>query len=253
MAKRTANCLIALALAAGCQDPDTASRLGRLEDRVAELERHHQSAEAPGTPGPSSRHALPVQGDPFEGPEAAPVTMVEGFDFTCPHCYRVRVKLTALREQFGSSLRIVYKHFVVYPNASTAAHLAACAAHRQGKYLEIQDLIFKTLWVDKDPVDERTVSRIAQAAGVPDIPQFERDFRSPGCRQELAEDRDLMTRAGARITPSFFVNGRYIGGDEDLEIFEGLITEELKTARATMAAQSMSGSDYYQSLAESGE
>jgi protein-disulfide isomerase len=36
------------------------------------------------------------------------VTLVEGFEFACPFCYKVR-PIAELRKKYGNDLRVVYK------------------------------------------------------------------------------------------------------------------------------------------------
>ena len=60
---------------------------------------------------------MPVDGDPFEGPADAKVTIIKAYDYMCPFCDKVRPTMDELRKKYGNDLRVVYKQFVVHPQA----------------------------------------------------------------------------------------------------------------------------------------
>src|SRR5688500_12850183 len=73
-----------------------------------------------------------------EGPEAAPVLIVEFADFECPACAAARPVIDELYHRHLDKVRVVFKHFPLgmHPNAEKAAR-AAVAAGRQGKFWEL--------------------------------------------------------------------------------------------------------------------
>ena len=97
---------------------------------------------------------MPIDGDPFDGPADAKVTLVKAYDYACPYCERVRGTMDDLRKKYGNDLRVVYKQFVVHPQVATAGALAFCAAAKQGKAHEMDtalwDKAFKQRQFDKD-------------------------------------------------------------------------------------------------------
>ena len=46
---------------------------------------------------------------------------------------RVSSILDEMVKKYDGKVRVVYKNFVVHPDTATDAHLAACAASKQGK------------------------------------------------------------------------------------------------------------------------
>jgi hypothetical protein len=59
-----------------------------------------------------------------------------------------------LRKKYGNDLRVVFKQFVVHPQVATAGALAVCAANKQGKFMQMDALLwdkgFKGRAFDKD-------------------------------------------------------------------------------------------------------
>src|SRR5882724_11807014 len=93
-------------------------------------------------PNPAKTYAVPVDGDPSDGPADAKVTLVKAYDYACPYCEKVRDTMDDLRKKYGNDLRIVFKQFVVHPQVATAGALAVCAAHKQGKFLQMDALLW---------------------------------------------------------------------------------------------------------------
>jgi protein-disulfide isomerase len=103
-----------------------------------------------------------------------------------------------------------------------AAHAASVAAHRQGKFWEMHDLIFanpKELNADK-------YVEYAQQLDL-DVERFKKDLVSPEVKQEVDRDAAEAAKMGVTGTPGFFVNGRFLGGAKPFEEFKKLIDEEL--------------------------
>ena len=88
-----------------------------------------------------------VDDDPVLGNAAAPVTMIEFSDFQCPFCLKFwqetfpQIKQTYIDT---GKVKFVYRDFPLsfHPGAMPAAQAANCA-NEQGKYWEMNDLIFK--------------------------------------------------------------------------------------------------------------
>jgi len=175
------------------------------------------------TPAPAASNTIAVDGSPTLGPEDAPVTLIEFSDFQCPYCARVRKTIYQLRDRYGDQLRIVFKHFPleIHPKAP-AAHVAAEAAHRQGKFWEMHDLIF----ANQREMSEDRYLAYAGALGL-DIEQFQKDRRSLDVRTRVVEDAEQAIELGIFGTPAFVINGRIVSGAQRAEVFQKVIDEEL--------------------------
>ena len=49
--------------------------------------------------------------DHVQGPDSAPVTLLEYGDYEYPHCGRAHPVVQQVQRHFGSSLRFAYRHF----------------------------------------------------------------------------------------------------------------------------------------------
>lgn len=193
-------------------------------------------------PDPATVYSVSILGSPSEGPRYAPVTMVQATEFLCPYCNRVRAKISALRKRYGRNLKVVYKQLVVHPTRATRASLAACAAHRQGKFKAMYDRIFGNY----GKLSDSDLDAHARALGL-NLRRFHRDVNGASCRRHIDRDRREMTALGVRGVPAFFINGRYLGGNQPLARFTRLIDEELAKARAAMR-RGVRLRDYYRRM-----
>lgn len=115
-------------------------------------------------------------------------------------------------------------------NRAQAAAQAAEAAGKQGKFWEMHDKIFENM---KDLTDEN-FAKWAGELGI-NVDQFKKDIEDPEIKKKIADQQKLGTTLGARGTPAFFVNGRYLSGAQPKEAFKALIDEEMKKADALLA------------------
>lgn len=126
-------------------------------------------------------------------------------------------------------MQVVWKHLPlrIHPKAP-AAHAASEAAHRQGKFWEMHDVIFaKTDWKAATP---DTYVGYAEELGL-DVDQFKRDVASAEVKQRIDADSSEAARLGVTGTPGFFVNGKFLSGAQPFESFKRLIDAELRGKR----------------------
>jgi protein-disulfide isomerase len=181
------------------------------------------AAQRPSGPDPDKRHAVKVDGAPILGPAQAPVTLVEFSDFQCPFCSRVYPTLQQIRQEYGDKVRIVFKHYPLsFHTKAPAAHAAAEAAHRQGKFWEMHDKIFAN---QREMSEEKYVA-YAQELGL-DVEKFKQDLASADVKQRVDEDTEQASGLGVRGTPTFFINGKFLSGAQPIEAFKRVIDEEL--------------------------
>ena len=210
-------------------------------------------------PDRSKTYAVPIDGDPVDGPADAKVTIVKAYDYACPYCEKVRDTMDEIKKKYGNDVRIVYKQFVVHPQVATAGALAFCAANKQGKGLEMDKLLwekgYKQHNFDKDATEGGQTQRCWEsAAGCPvvggfaqelglDTSKFKSDMKE--CQQVMQKDMRDLSQLGVGSTPTFFINGRYTVGAMPTEAFATLIDEELKKANERIA-QGTPQAQYYQ-------
>jgi protein-disulfide isomerase len=130
-------------------------------------------------------------------------------------------------KEYDGKVRVVFKNMVVHPQV-TNAHLAGCAAGKQGKFRE-----FKNVWWEKAfktrKMDDANIDAIAKEIGL-DMAKFKADKDGEDCKQMLAADQAELQKFHVNSTPTFFVNGTHVGGALPKEAFKQMIDEKLKVA-----------------------
>src|SRR6202045_536734 len=154
---------------------------------------------------------------PFAGNPKGDVSLVEFFDYRCPYCKQVEPALEALLGQ-DKQLRFVYKEFPVLGADSVTASRAALAAKKQGKY----DALHRALMSTKGQLDEATVLKVAQSAGL-DGERLKRDMAAPEIDRALKANLQLAGALDIRGTPGFVIGEEIVPGAIDLETLKGLI------------------------------
>ena len=178
----------------------------------------------PGRPDPNKYYSVDTKGSPRRGAEKAKLDLVEFSDFQCPFCARVNPTLNQITKEYGDRVAIVFKHLPLRMHSKApAAHAAAEAAHRQGKFWEMHDLIF----ANQREMSPQKYEEYAQQLGL-DMDRFRKDVASPEVKKKVDADAAEAARLGVTGTPGFFVNGRFVSGAKPFESFKELIDEELK-------------------------
>jgi protein-disulfide isomerase len=170
------------------------------------------------------RVEIETDGHPFQGPAAAPVTLVEFSDFECPFCSRFNDTIRELAGAFPEQLKIVFRQFPleIHPNARKAAEASLCAFD-QDRFWPMHDLLFaesKTLGV---PELKEKAKRLGLDSGA-----FDACLDSGRNASKVEEDVQAGIRIGVSGTPALFINGRPLsGGAVPLEELKEEIAREL--------------------------
>ena len=153
--------------------------------------------------------------DPVWGDEDAPLTMVVFSDFQCPYCADFFEGVDQLEQDWISSgkLKIQFRDFPLAKHLnSLSAHVAAAAADKQGKYMEIHRQLYteQADWAATDRPDEYFL-QLAEQLEL-DLDQFKQDYNNPEFIEEIKQDRDAGRKAGVTGTPGFVLNGKLFQG-----------------------------------------
>jgi protein-disulfide isomerase len=179
-------------------------------------------------PPPIFRAALSVAGEPSKGSEKARVTIVKFEDFQCPFCKQVQPTFHELLSRYNGKIRLVHKDLPLeslHPQARQAAEAARCA-YEQGKFWEYHDNLYAHS--PKASVDD--LKSYAKDVGL-NLDSFDRCFASGKYKAVVQQDLNEGAQLGLTGTPTFFINGREISGNQPSEAFEAIIDEELATAK----------------------
>ncbi|MGE0546642.1 MAG: DsbA family protein [Kofleriaceae bacterium] len=219
-------------------------------EKVYGQQKAQEQAQARQQHAPDAMFAVDVADDvrvgAVDGPANAAVTIVKAFDFACPYCERVSGTMEELVKDYGGKVRVVYKNLVVHPQVATDAHLASCAAAKQGKYMAYKDVLwekgFKAYAAARDPskLAEANLVTIAGEVGL-NVDRFKTDMRGDECKKLIADDMQEMQKFQVNSTPTFFINGKHIGGALDKAAFKQIIDEQLKEVEKS----GVSGGEYY--------
>lgn len=147
-------------------------------------------------------------------------------------------------KDYSGDIKIVQKHFVVHPSAATTPALAACAAHKQGKFHEMEKLIWEKGFNAGRNLSEDNMKKIAQEVGL-NMAKFGEDMNG-ACKAEVQKDQADMRKVGVTGTPAFYINGRFLSGARPIEQFKTLIDEELKKANSRIGDGGATVENYYE-------
>ncbi len=236
--KKTA--VIAAALAA------LALLLYLLVPRTPDLETRpvaeQDAALGSGEPQSNRVRVLVAPGDPTRGPADALVTLVTFCDFASQACKRTARSLLEARLAFPAEVRVVFKPFPG-PDSSLASE-AALAAHEQGKFWEMHDLLF----LEQAALAPGVLTGHAQRLGL-DVATFRARLDSRALRPAVEEALAYGEQIGVGIAPALFVNGLPVQ-DAALPFVQlkPRIEAEIARSRSRMVEQDLSAAEIHEAV-----
>jgi protein-disulfide isomerase len=148
---------------------------------------------------------IPVEGRPTYGNENAPVTVVVFADFECPHCKAEAPVLRKAVQNYRGEAKLVFKHFPLnMHDRAKAAAVAAEAAHAQGKFWEMHDLIFD----HQEQLEDEDLERYATQIRGLDVDKWRADYESEAAELAVTKDRAIGEALDIQGTPAVYINGR---------------------------------------------
>jgi protein-disulfide isomerase len=190
---------------------DPGQRLSAVEremtDLKAEVVAQRERLDALLGPSADPRPVkLTLGSSPARGNADAAITLVFFGDYQSVYSVRAYYVVKRLLEDYPNAIRVVYKQYplppTIHPQAQDAA-LAALAADRQGKFWELQDLLYQ----NSRRLDANLYAVLADQAGL-NLAQFDRDRHSPEIQAKLAEDEQAAVQASVPGVPTLYLNGR---------------------------------------------
>lgn len=166
-------------------------------------------------------------GDYSMGPNNAPITIVEFFDYNCGYCKRSFAPLMEALEE-NKDVRLVFKEYPILGEPSYLASSAALAINDKLKYLTYHSKLMTHQGRITESVIEKTLSDMKLS------PQkLQSNARSDKYVLQLAATRQLAEAIGVNGTPAFVINGKLFPGALD----KAELTQAIKTARADLKAR----------------
>lgn len=168
---------------------------------------------------------------PAYGPTPSKVHVIVFSDFQCPVCRRVTAATAQIAEEWPGEVRVEFRQLplTIHHNAENAA-AASLAAHRQGQFWAMHDLLF----ANQSALDTESLHAYARQLGL-DMKRFEKDYADPALRRRIRKEAALADRLSATSTPSFLINGKLHVGWGSWNGFRSYVEQELKAANELLA------------------
>jgi protein-disulfide isomerase len=167
------------------------------------------------------------------GPANAAVTITEFASMTCPHCAAFTEKVfPKIKSEYIDSgkIRFVFREFPLDIKAAAGSMLARCIAKDDaGKYFAVIDMLFKQQndWVIKNTTE--TLTRIGLQAGL-SKQAVEECLKDQALLDKIAADQKFAAEVlKVSSTPTFFINGEMVKGEQTFEEFDKRIKSLLKS------------------------
>lgn len=164
------------------------------------------AAKTPSIPANAPLGAMPPN---QSGSPTAMVTIEEFADFQCPQCAATHPIMNEIKSTYGSRIRFIYRDFpldIPAHDKSYDASVAAEAAGMQGKFWDMQNLLFtnQKAWTS-DPTYMQIWKGYAQKIGL-DIPKWENDMAGIAAKSRVDEDKKRGKALGVNSTPTVYIN-----------------------------------------------
>lgn len=157
--------------------------------------------------------------DPFLGPKAAKVSVVEFFDYNCGYCRAAFPDLQATLKVHPDT-RIVIKDLPVLGPDSVAVARLALAARAQGKYAQYHMALMNT----RARLDETSALNIAKDLKL-DVERLKKDAAGKAVEATINRNLALAQDLGINGTPSFVVGEALFPGKIGPDVLAQAIAE----------------------------
>lgn len=169
----------------------------------------------------TNRHLQGIpQRDLVLGDPKAPVELVEYGDLQCPVCkgYSEEILPPIIGNQVKKGdVKLVFRNFTIVGEESVDAGAAAIAAGQQGRGWNFIELFYRNQGRENGGyVTDEFLEAVAEAAGVKDVEQWNKDRKSQPVLDQVKKSSDEAQSLGLSGTPSFAIQGPKTDGLEVL-------------------------------------
>ncbi len=171
-------------------------------------------------------------GDVVLGSDKAPVTIIEYASMTCSHCAHFSTTtFPELQKRYidTGKVRFIFREFPLDPLAAAGFMLARCAG--KDKFMAIVETLFakQADWVVAEPkLAVERLRAIARQFGFTED-SFDQCLANQQVLNGIQEVRDRAAeKLGVNSTPTFFVNGKKLTGDQSIDALAKEIDPYLK-------------------------
>jgi len=151
------------------------------------------------------------------------VTMIEFADFQCTFCqsfYNDSYKQIKAEYIDTGKVKFEFRHYPLpfHANAQISAEAAECA-NRQDKFFPYHDILFQRGQADGTGLTSPELKNYASELGL-DRAKFDRCLDGGEATEVVKADYAAGTGAGVSGTPSMFINGKIIVGNQPFTVFK---------------------------------
>ncbi|MBO6572911.1 thioredoxin domain-containing protein [bacterium] len=161
--------------------------------------------------------------------EKEPLKITKFSDYQCPACKYYGQILDKAKEEFGDRIEVTYKNYPLrmHQHANLAAR-AAEAAKKQGKFIEMHELLFVGQEQWSRGQAEAIFTGYAKELGL-DMDEFKADLNSARINRIVLADKREGNSLGVNSTPTFFINGEKVTRmPQTYEGFKALLESKMK-------------------------
>ena len=172
---------------------------------------------------------------PYQGPQSAPVTILEFADFHCPFCRSAVPTVKQLMEKFPGKIKREFHHFPLSDTpgeGSFLTHEWGACAQEQGKFWEFHDAIYG---MSKAPALS-DLTDVAKKIGL-NPSQLDACVKAGKYREFIRQERSVGAQKGVTGTPTFFINDQKVAGAFPLGHFVEVVDGILKGTPPPAAPQ----------------
>ena len=157
---------------------------------------------------------------PMVKPPNYDVTIVEYMDYQCPYCRATHEPLKQLLAK-DHKIRVIFRDWPIFGDASSAAALIAVGSKYQGKYLAVHDALMETPL----PLNQAKIKAAVKKAGA-NWDQIQKDIDKHSEEiEDLFQRNDKQAQLmGLEGTPGFIIG--------DVQSFGGMTLNQLEASVA---------------------
>jgi protein-disulfide isomerase len=169
-----------------------------------------------------------------EGSGKSGVTLVEYGDYQCPYCEQYYPIVKQVAAKYNDQIKFQFRNFPltsIHQNAFAGARAAEAAA-LQGKFWQMHDLLYdnQSQWSESGN-PQQFFQQYAQQLGL-DITQFNKDYSSNKVNDAINADMAVGNKLNIQGTPTFFLNGKQIQVNANVNSFSEQIQKAIDQKKA---------------------
>ncbi len=191
---------------------------------------------------PAIKSDVGVDDDAVLGNKDAKVTIIEFSDYQCPFCRKFWTETySELKKNYVDTgkVKLIFRDFPltsIHPSSQIASEAAECVREKGGDaaYWKMHDKLFEEQNILDSGTKAGPVTKTAQFTAA-DLKKWAKEigYDIESCLDsgkysgEVQKDMADASAAGVQGTPSFFINGKMLGGAYPYSEFKKIIDAEL--------------------------